>query len=90
MLINQTLKVIDKFDLSTFVLRPENVQDILQEVYMELIPKEMRHLMGEYFSPDWIVEHALDMVGYTGEIDKKLLILQLVQALFNTINKANC
>lgn len=73
LLINQTLKVIDKFDLSTFVLRPENVQDILQEVYMELIPKEMRHLMGEYFSPDWIVEHALDMVEYTGEIDKKII-----------------
>ncbi len=29
--------------------------------------------MGEYFSPDWIVEHALDMVGYTGEIDKKII-----------------
>lgn len=73
LLINHTLEVIDKFDLSTFVLRPENVQDILQEVYMELIPKEMRHLMGEYFSPDWIVEHALDMVGYTGDIEKKII-----------------
>ena len=64
---------MNKFDLSTFVLRPENVQDILQEVYMGLIPQEMRHLMGEYFSPDWIVEHALDMAGYTGEINKTLI-----------------
>ena len=61
-MINETLEVVNKFDLSTFVLRPENVQDILQEVYMGLIPQEMRHLMGEYFSPDWIVEHVLDMV----------------------------
>lgn len=72
-LINETLTVVNKFDLSTFVLRPENVQDILQEVYMGLIPQEMRHLMGEYFSPDWIVEHALDMVGYTGDINKTLI-----------------
>ena len=72
-LVNKTLSVVDKFDLSTFVLRPENVQDILQEVYMGLIPKEMRHLMGEYFSPDWIVEHALDMVGYEGDIEKTLI-----------------
>lgn len=72
-LINETLTVVNRFDLSTFVLRPENVQDILQEVYMGLIPKEMRHLMGEYFSPDWIVEHALDMVGYTGDINKTLI-----------------
>ena len=72
-LVNQTMKEVNKFDLSTFVLRPENVQDILQEVYMGLIPQEMRHLMGEYFSPDWIVEHALDMVGYNGEITKTLI-----------------
>lgn len=72
-LVNETLTVVNKFDLSTFVLKPENVQDILQEVYMGLIPQEMRHLMGEYFSPDWIVEHALDMVGYTGDINKTLI-----------------
>lgn len=72
-IVNDTLKIIDKFDLSTFVLKPENVQDILQEVYMELIPSEMRHLMGEYFSPDWIVEHVLDMAGYDGSIDKTLI-----------------
>ena len=57
-IINQILLEVDKFDLTSFMLKPENVQDILQEVYMELIPPRMRHLMGEYFSPDWIVEHA--------------------------------
>lgn len=72
-IVNDTLSIINDFDLSTFVLKPEDVQDILQEVYMELIPAEMRHLMGEYFSPDWIVEHALDMVGYDGSIEKTLI-----------------
>ena len=72
-IVNDTLQIIDKFDLSTFVLKPENVQDILQEVYMELIPSEMRDLMGEYFSPDWIVEHVLDMAGYNGNMDKTLI-----------------
>lgn len=71
--INNILEVVNQFDLSTYILKPEEIQDILQEVYMELIPAEMRHLMGEYFSPDWIVEHALDMVGYDGDIDKTLI-----------------
>lgn len=71
--INEILEVVNQFDLSTYILKPEEIQDILQEVYMELIPAEMRHLMGEYFSPDWIVEHALDMVGYDGEINKTLI-----------------
>ena len=72
-IVNETLKIIDKFDLSTFVLKPENVQDIIQEVYMELIPSEMRHLMGEYFLPGWIVEHVLDMAEYDGDINKTLI-----------------
>lgn len=72
-IINDILEQINLFDLNTFVLKPEKVQDILQEVYMELIPSKMRHLMGEYFSPDWIVEHSLDLLGYTGDIDKKII-----------------
>lgn len=71
--VNNILDVVNQFDLSTYILKPEEIQDILQEVYMELIPAEMRHLMGEYFSPDWIVEHALDLVGYEGDIDKTLI-----------------
>ena len=72
-IVNKTLEIISNFDLATYVLKPEEVQDILQEVYMELIPAEMRHLMGEYFSPDWIVEHSLDMISYDGDIDKTLI-----------------
>lgn len=71
--VNSILEVVNQFDLSTYILKPEEIQDILQEVYMELIPAEMRHLMGEYFSPDWIVEHALDLVGYEGDIEKTLI-----------------
>lgn len=71
--VNDILQVVNRFDLSTYILKPEEIQDILQEVYMELIPAEMRHLMGEYFSPDWIVEHALDLAGYTGDIEKTLI-----------------
>ncbi|WP_292590695.1 Eco57I restriction-modification methylase domain-containing protein [Mesotoga sp. UBA5557] len=72
-IVNDTLERINEFDLGTFVIKPEDVQDILQEVYMELIPVEMRHLMGEYFSPDWIVEHALDLAGYHGDIEETLI-----------------
>lgn len=94
-LINKTLELISDFDLGTYVLKPEEVQDILQEVYMELIPSEMRHLMGEYFSPDWIVEHALDMVNYNGDIDKTLIDPTcgsgtfLTQALKRIISQCN-
>lgn len=94
-IINNAMELINKFDLSTFVLKPESVQDILQEVYMGLIPAEMRHLMGEYFSPDWIVEHVLDMVGYSGDINETIIDPTggsgpfLTQAIKRIIKKQN-
>ena len=71
--INNIQENINKLDLATFKLKPETVQDILQEIYMSLIPDKVRHLLGEYFSPDWIVEHALDRVGYTGDIEARII-----------------
>ncbi|MFR2716024.1 MAG: Eco57I restriction-modification methylase domain-containing protein [Anaerococcus obesiensis] len=94
--VNDTLKVIEKFDLTSFVLKPENLQDIFEELYMGLIPDEMRHIMGEYFSPDWIVEHTLNEVGYTGmDISKKIVDPTcgsgnfIIQALKRAINHKN-
>ena len=66
--IQSTIEIINTFETSSFLLKPENMQDILQEVYMGLIPEEMRHLMGEYFTPDWAVEFVLENVGYKGDI----------------------
>lgn len=94
--VNGILKEINKFDMSTFVLKPESVQDILQETYMELIPTDVRHIMGEYFSPDWAVERVLDNVGYDGEDLSKSLIDPccgsgpfLTQALKRIINNSD-
>ena len=70
--IQSTIEIINTFETSSFLLKPESMQDILQEVYMGLIPEEMRHLMGEYFTPDWAVEFVLENVGYKGDITKRL------------------
>lgn len=72
-IIKNISDTVNKFDLATYIIRPEDVQDILQEIYMALIPDKVRHLLGEYFSPDWIVEHSLDRVGYFGNINKKII-----------------
>ncbi|MGL5349568.1 MAG: Eco57I restriction-modification methylase domain-containing protein [Cetobacterium sp.] len=72
-IVNSTIELINKFELASYVLKPESVQDVLQEVYMGLIPSELRHLMGEYFSPDWIVEFCLNKIEYEGDIEKRIV-----------------
>lgn len=72
-IINSILEIINKFDFSSFILKPEVMQDIFQEVYMGLIPQNLRKIMGEYFSPDWIVEFSLNRLGYKGDINKRIV-----------------
>src|SRR5699024_6538611 len=93
--INSILSTINKFDLSSFVLKPEFVQDMFQEVYMGLIPADLRHIMGEYFSPDWLVELSLDRINYTGNLDKRIVdpacgsgafIIQILKRLISNNN----
>lgn len=72
-IINSTLQeIILRYELASFVLNPESMQDVLQEIYMGLIPDNLRHLMGEYFTPDWAVEFVLDKIGFTGNINERL------------------
>jgi len=41
--------------------------DALKGLYLDLIPREVRHTTGEYYTPDWLAEHTLDRLGYTGK-----------------------
>jgi len=34
--------------------------DIFKDLYMSIIPKSIRHSMGEYFTPKWLAEYVID------------------------------
>ncbi|HEY3352234.1 MAG TPA: hypothetical protein VGQ83_03230 [Polyangia bacterium] len=40
--------------------------DVVQPLYEALVPKPLRHALGEFYTPRWLCEHALDAAGYTG------------------------
>jgi SAM-dependent methyltransferase len=41
--------------------------DALKALYHDLFPRHLRHTLGEYYTPDWLAEHVLNRLGYTGE-----------------------
>jgi hypothetical protein len=41
-------------------------EDILKELYQELVDPADRHDLGEYYTPDWLAELTLDRIGYQG------------------------
>lgn len=47
--------------------------DLFRPLYERLFPRPLRHAMGEYYTPGWLVALVLDSVVYTGDTNAKLL-----------------
>ena len=57
------------FEPATAILRPEAIKDLLKEFYTDLVDEQIRHDLGEYYTPDWLAQHLLDQVGYNGNVN---------------------
>ena len=47
-----SINTIEEFALN-------NNYDYVKQIYEAIIPKELRHALGEYYTPDWLAEHTL-------------------------------
>jgi methylase of polypeptide subunit release factors len=64
------------YSLVTLDVDPEETRDLLKELYEKLMPRELRHNLGEYYTPDWLAERLLNMLEggkYKGDLEKRLL-----------------
>lgn len=64
---------LDEYDPGSIDARPELTRDLLKGLYQYLLPRALRHRLGEYYTPDWLAEIALDEAGFTGEADQRCL-----------------
>jgi|GEM_PF-398244 len=42
-------------------------RDTLRDFYQDLVPEELRKSLGEFYTPDWLVEHAIKKLDYHSE-----------------------
>ena len=59
-LIKQMIESFEDYDYSSINLEPELARDLLKNVYHNLFPKELRHNLGEYYTPDWLAEFLIE------------------------------
>lgn len=64
---------LDEYDPSTLSVALNESRDLLKHLYQQLFPKSVRHDLGEYYTPDWLADHVLNEVGYSGDPDKRVL-----------------
>jgi len=48
-----------EYDPGTLELAPENARDLLKKLYHYLLPRDIRHDLGEYYTPDWLAERLI-------------------------------
>ena len=72
-LIYEMAKELLDYEPATVELTPERVKDLFKRLYQNLVPREIRHKLGEYFTPDWLAELLLDEVGYDGNPENRVL-----------------
>lgn len=71
--LRRILSRLNEYDPLTLEVSPEQVRDLLKKLYHFLMPKELRHDLGEYYTPDWLAEYILDEVGYDGNPSDRLI-----------------
>jgi len=57
--VGKLIHRLAEYDPGTLELAPENARDLLKNLYHSLLPREIRHDLGEYYTPDWLAEHVI-------------------------------
>jgi len=61
------------YSLVTLDVDPEETRDLLKKLYQNLMPRPIRHNLGEYYTPDWLAERLLGMLcGWRKNGDKRV------------------
>lgn len=71
--IQDITRSLSEFEPATTMIEPSASRDLLKKLYQYLVPQEVRHRLGEYYTPDWLAELLLNEVGYEGDTDKRFL-----------------
>lgn len=71
--VRRLIADLSNYSLMTLDVDPEETRDLLKRLYQNLVPKRLRHDLGEYYTPDWLVERLLNQLGVAGDPTKRLL-----------------
>ncbi|MGQ9901435.1 MAG: Eco57I restriction-modification methylase domain-containing protein, partial [Fimbriimonadales bacterium] len=60
--LKQIIQRLQEYDPNTLRLVPEETRDLFKKLYHYLLPREVRHNLGEYYTPDWLAHYLLNRV----------------------------
>ncbi len=61
--LRQVLQRLAEYNPITVQDDPLSARDLLKKLYHYLLPREIRHDLGEFYTPDWLAERLLTQLG---------------------------
>lgn len=58
-LLRKIMSILAEYDVGQRRFDNENIHDFFKELYQSIIPKEVRHSLGEYYTEDWLADHVI-------------------------------
>ncbi len=74
--LDEVVGILAEYEPATSDLEPERIKDLFKLLYQNLLPKEIRHSWGEYYTPDWLADLTIEKVGLDKDdklIEKRIL-----------------
>jgi methylase of polypeptide subunit release factors len=71
--IRNMVRLLVTFEPATGALDPRPTQDLLKSLYQYLVPREIRHDLGEFYTPNWLADLAIDEAGYDNGLGTRVL-----------------
>lgn len=63
-LITDIVDRIADIDFDIAKKSPETTRDLFKGIYETCVPRELRHALGEFYTPDWLAEHGMNVLGW--------------------------
>jgi hypothetical protein len=70
--VRRVVSELANYSLVTLDADPDETRDLLKKLYQNVMPKQLRHDLGEYYTPDWLAERLLNQLGFTSEREPRL------------------
>jgi hypothetical protein len=63
------IQQLANYSFVTLDTDPDGTRDLLKKLYQNLMPQELRHDLGEYYTPDWLATQLLNQL-HSGTPDR--------------------
>lgn len=60
--LRSVMRQLAEYSFVTLDTDPDGTRDLLKRLYQNLMPQELRHDLGEYYTPDWLATQLLNQL----------------------------